>query len=78
MDVYSPVDFRSLMGTDVIARIGSSMAELTGGVAVCCLIQHIRRRSQNPRDVQCIEGSSSVVVSQDRCKETMTHERVFS
>ena len=28
MNVYSPADFRNLMGTDVIARIGSSVAEL--------------------------------------------------
>ena len=39
MNVYSPAEFRNLIGSDVIARIGSSMAELTGGVAVCCLMQ---------------------------------------
>ena len=36
---YSLAEFRDLMGNDVIARIGSSMAELTGTVVVGCLMQ---------------------------------------
>ena len=39
MNVYSLAEFRDCIGTDVIARIGSSMAELTGAVAVGCLMQ---------------------------------------
>lgn len=38
-NVYSCAEFQNLMGTDVIARVGSSIAELSGDVAVYCLVQ---------------------------------------
>ena len=38
-NVYSFVEFQDLMGTDVIARVDASIAELSGDVAVYCLIQ---------------------------------------
>ena len=38
-NVYSCAEFQDLMGTDVIARVDASIAELSGDVAVYCLIQ---------------------------------------
>ena len=38
-NVYSCAEFRDLMGTDVLASVGSSIAELTGDVSVKCLLQ---------------------------------------
>ena len=36
MNVYSPADFQDIMGTGMIARVGSSFAELMGAVVVSC------------------------------------------
>ena len=38
-NVYSVAEFQDLIGTDVIARVRSSIAELWGHVAVLCLVQ---------------------------------------
>ena len=35
-NVYSPAEFRDIMGTDMIARLGSSLAEISGWVGVYC------------------------------------------
>ena len=38
-NVYSVAEFQDLMGIDVVARVRSSIAELSGDVAVYCLVQ---------------------------------------